>query len=300
MREVQLLILGAGWTSTFLIPLLVSRKISFAATTTTGHNVAGHETFSFRFDPTASDQSAFSTLPNARNVLITFPLKGTGQSKLLVDSYNQYHPKLRHKAHFIQLGSTGIFQIPEQSLWVTRNSAYSKTNDRAIAEDELRSLGGCVLNLAGLWGGERKPEKWVSRVAKTKEDVKNKTSLHMVHGMDVARGVIAVSEAWGRDEEGCKGERWMLTDGFVYDWWALFAGWASVEQAAETDKVIESEGENTGNIDVVPSEQSQWVYELLQEHNVKALPRSYEALGRCYDSRDFWQRFEITPLKARI
>jgi hypothetical protein len=29
---------------------------------------------------------------------------------------------------------------------------------RAIAEDELRDLGGCVLNLAGLYGGERDPK----------------------------------------------------------------------------------------------------------------------------------------------
>lgn len=35
------------------------------------------------------------------------------------------------------------------------NSPYDKENERAVAEDELRALGGCVLNLAGLYGGER-------------------------------------------------------------------------------------------------------------------------------------------------
>jgi hypothetical protein len=92
------------------------------------------------------------------------------------------------------LGSTGIFSIPDQPLWVTRHSKYDKTNARAIAEDELRGFGGCVLNLSGLWGGARQPKNWIDRVAATKEQLKEKTSLHMVHGHDVARAIIAVHQ----------------------------------------------------------------------------------------------------------
>ena len=35
------------------------------------------------------------------------------------------------------------------------NSPYDTKNDRAVAEDTFKDLGGCVLNLAGLYGGER-------------------------------------------------------------------------------------------------------------------------------------------------
>ena len=35
------------------------------------------------------------------------------------------------------------------------NSPYDTENDRAQAEDIFLGLGGCVLNLAGLYGGER-------------------------------------------------------------------------------------------------------------------------------------------------
>ena len=35
-KEVDVLILGAGWTSTFLIPLLEEEKLSYAATTRDG------------------------------------------------------------------------------------------------------------------------------------------------------------------------------------------------------------------------------------------------------------------------
>lgn len=76
---------------------------------------------------------------------------------------------------------------------------------RAIAEDELRGFGGCVLNLSGLWGGARQPKNWIDRVAATKEQLKDKTSLHMVHGLDVARGIIAVHQNFDQ----AKGERFV-------------------------------------------------------------------------------------------
>ena len=57
---------------------------------------------------------------------------------------------------------------------------------RVIAEDELRDLGACMLDLAGLYGGERDPKNWVMRVATTKEQVKGKLALHLAHGADVA------------------------------------------------------------------------------------------------------------------
>jgi hypothetical protein len=194
---VKLLILGAGWTSTFLIPELRSQDISYSATTTTGRD----DTIQFKFDPDSEDTKSFKVLPIAETVLITFPLTGKGQSKRLVEFYSHTHPSA--SANFIQLGSTGIWTIPDQSVWVTRKSPYDVTNKRAIAEDELRELGGCVLNLSGLWGGSRQPSNWVERVAKTKDALKEKASLHLIHGQDVARAIIAVSKQF------TKGERWV-------------------------------------------------------------------------------------------
>jgi len=300
MEELDLLILGAGWSATFLIPLLLkSHSITFAATTTTGHPVSGHPTIPFRFDPTSPDQSGISSLPRARTVLVTFPLNGIGPSRVLVENYRATHSaRGKTEFRFVQLGSTGIWQKGGPTLqgdgngpWVTRHSPYDEGNSRAIAEDELRRLGGCVLELSGLWGGQRDPQTWVGRVAKTKEDVKEKKSLHLIHGMDVARAVIAIVKAdeklW---EKAGKGQRWMLTDGFVYDWWALFAGWAEPaggESGSEGDEVQ-------------PTDQAKWVAELMVEEDVRGLPRSMEALGRCYDSREFWSTFGLVPLKARV
>ncbi|KAK0666760.1 hypothetical protein QBC41DRAFT_325247 [Cercophora samala] len=310
MEQLTLLILGAGWTSTFLLPLLTTSSIPFAATTTTGRSVSGVPTIPFKFDPANTPEpdlrSSIAALPAARYVLVTFPLTGTGPSKTLIDLYNSTHqshsPSASQTARFIQLGSTGIWgagrtvaaadkEKVERELaekrggdpWIDRSSPINESNPRAVAEKELLSLGGCVLNLSGLWGGERQPINWVNRVAATKEAVRGKTSLHLIHGEDIARAVVRIITDEGDKWEngGGRGQRWMLTDGFVYDWWAMLAGWAETE-----------EGE--------VREQGRWVRELMEEEGVRALPRGMERLGRCYDSREFWRVWGLVPVRAGV
>ncbi|KAF2774178.1 hypothetical protein EJ03DRAFT_346812 [Teratosphaeria nubilosa] len=294
MQQLELLILGAGWTSAFLIPLAHHHHLSLAATTQDGRPVANTPTQKWTFDPTTTNiPHQFAALPLAKNILITFPLTTAHQTHLLTTGYQTAHPGKNPR--FIQLGSTGIWQIPQPiptQPWVTRHSPHTTTSPRAEAEDALLARGGCVLNLSGLWGGTRDPRHWVERVAKTKEDVRAKTSLHMIHGLDVARAILAVVSSKDGGWEGhCKGQRWMLTDGFVYDWWALFAGWADREEVP---------GEVGGDVGRRPREQATWVYELMEEEGVRALPRSMEVLGRAYDGREFWRTFGLAPLKARI
>ncbi|KAK4462110.1 hypothetical protein QBC42DRAFT_201916 [Cladorrhinum samala] len=300
MTELDLLILGAGWTGTFLMPLAQSRKLEFAATTTNGREVAGFPTIEFKFDPAAPEEqtrTAIAALPRAKTVLITFPLTGNGPSKFLVESYTATHQTSAATAstssqfRFIQLGSTGIWQsngqtfTTDSSPWVSRHSPYNTQNPRAVAEDELISLGGCILNLSGLWGGSRCPKNWIARVAATKEQVKGKTSLHLIHGEDVARAVLTVAAASPQKWEAHgKGQRWMLTDGFVYDWWALLTGWGQ-ENKKEEQEI---------------SDHVTWVWESMEETGVKALPRSMEVLGRAYDAKEFWRTWGLVPVKSRV
>ena len=44
----------------------------------------------------------------------------------------------------------------------------------------------------------------------------------------------------------------------------------------------------------------EWVRELMEENNVRALPRSPEVLGRGLDSREFWSTFGLSPARARL
>lgn len=261
---VNILILGAGWTSQFLIPQLKASNLKFAATTRDGRE----STIPFTFDPFSDDKTPFTALPSAETILVTFPLTGEGQSEKITSLYREVHGESNS---WIQLGSTGIFTAPH---WNDANSTYSTRNSRAIAEDELLALGGCVLNLSGLYGGTRQPRDWVIRVASTKEQVKEKKALHLIHGDDVARGIIAVHKKF------TPGKRWLLTDLRVYDWWDLIQSWGN-------DVVGRESGEQLHYV--------AWVGELMIEEDVRALPRSVETLGRVLDSRAFWKEMGVWP-----
>jgi hypothetical protein len=92
----------------------------------------------------------------------------------------------------------------------------------------------------------------------------------MIHGLDLARAILAVHADFGK----AAGQRWLLTDGRVYDWWDLASAWSDGPAA--------------------------WVRELMREEDVRVLPRNPELLGRVLDSRDFWDEFGLSPLKARL
>lgn len=283
-EAVDFLVLGAGWTSQFLIPELHRSGITHAETTTRGRD----NTIPFVFDPESDDLEPYERLPSADTVLITFPLRGHGQSRHITSLYRKVHGE---KNRWIQLGSSGIFNKEKEAAggehdgWSTEESEYDRSDRRAIAEDELREcVGGCVLNLSGLYGGERKPKNWLGRLAKSKEDVKARGSVHFVHGEDVARAIVATHRNF------TVGKRWIVTDLRVYDWWDLILSFsAAVEKNGESVEEREK-GWMYGK----------WVQELMIEENVRALPRSMEVLGRKLDSRNFWRAMGIWPSHGRL
>ncbi|KAA8910526.1 hypothetical protein FN846DRAFT_775185 [Sphaerosporella brunnea] len=262
-NPVDLLILGAGWTSTFLLPLLSSLNITHASTTRSGRD----NTLPFTFDPLSSDAAPFARLPAAKTVLITFPITVPGASRTLVELYTStHHGGGAGDAAFVQLGSSGVWAGAEGT--VDRHAAVDRSA-RALAEKEMMALGGSVLNLAGLWGGARDPRGWVSRVAKSAEQLAGKGSLHVIHGEDVAAAVVAVHKAF----EKAKGQRWLLTDLRSYDWWDLALAWGEVER--------------------------DWVLGLLEAEGEKGvLPRERTKRGRALDSSEFWRTFGILPKKS--
>ncbi|KAK7466196.1 hypothetical protein VKT23_004920 [Stygiomarasmius scandens] len=295
--SVDLLILGAGWTSTFLTPLCEKQQISYAATSRSGAN----STVKFEFDQNSEDPEPFKSLPDAQTVLVTFPITVSGGSERLVQLYKSTRRNQDLNPGFIQLGATSIWGVssrqnaranpqeppkPVENKWYDRHSPFVP-GDRANAEEELLKLSPSipttVLDLAGLWGGSRSMKNYVGRVAPTKEVLKNKGSIHMIHGIDVARAILAVHGNWSK----ASGERWILTDGRVYDWWDLASSWGSGSDPMNRDS--EDRGPQPG-----------WVRELMREEGVKALPRNIEVLGRALDSREFWETFGLDPLRARL
>ncbi|KAK8012819.1 hypothetical protein PG991_010194 [Apiospora marii] len=293
-QEVELLVLGAGWTSTFLLPILEKQGISYAATTTDGRD----GTIPFRFDPDSDDAGQFKRLPAAATVLITFPLKNKGPARRLTKLYADTHQQSagadanatkKKPPHFIQLGVTSIWKGTDG--WQDESSPYDKADVRGIAEDELMAVAdGAVLDLSGLYGGARQPRHWVDRVVRTKEDLRVKGAVHLIHGQDVARAIVALHRNF------TPGRRWLLCDMHIYDWWDLIEDWAiTALAAAEADPASVSEAE--------AAKQSQlltWVGELMQEEGVKALPRDSARLGRVLDGRAFWKAMGIMPICGRV
>ena len=144
-----------------------------------------------------------------------------------------------------------------------------------------------MLNLAGLYGGERNPKNWITRVAKSKDQVKGKKALHLIHGEDVGRAIIAVHKHFTPHK------RWLLTDLRVYDWWDLIQSWG----ANISDPVVQkTEGYETAN----ELRFVEWVGELMFEEDVRSLPRSADGLGRVLDSRGFWKKLGLWPTKGSV
>ncbi|KAJ7157635.1 hypothetical protein C8R43DRAFT_997201 [Mycena crocata] len=274
---VDILILGAGWTSSFLIPLSEASGLTYGATTRSG----SVSTIQFEFQPSSDDPEPYRRLPDAKTVLITFPITVSGASERLVKLYLSTRDGAAGEPPlFIQLGTTSIWDKAAEkiaaagSTFYDRKSPFTRTG-RADSEAELLALSPSlapttVMNLAGLWGGQRIIRNWVGRVAPTKEALKNKGSIHLIHGFDLARAILAVHI----NPTKAAGQRWLLTDGRVYDWWDLTSAWGT--------------------------EPAVWVRELMREGNVRVLPRNTELLGRVLDSRDFWYEFGLAPVKARL
>ncbi|KAJ1943096.1 hypothetical protein GGF37_002805 [Kickxella alabastrina] len=202
---IGILILGQGFIGTYLADLLRNRDFSFAATTTDGRN----NTIKWRLPSSSSDVADYA-LPSANTIIVTFPLQGSAAATQLIEGYLGYHDN-KIRPQWIYLGSTRPFkEIP--STRFTKPDIIAG-GPRVEAEELIISkYKGKVLNLAGLWGGERVPEKW-SRFYTEKEKLRQKLSargLHLVHGADVARAILAVITV---PESG----RWLVSDGSTYD-----------------------------------------------------------------------------------
>ena len=113
----------------------------------------------------------------------------------------------------------------------------------------------------------------------------------MIHGKDVSRAILAVHDQFDK----ASGQRWLLTDGRVYDWWDLTYAWGIAYSRARGEPVDEAKDALKDR-----GEQPRWVKELMRELGVRALPRCVDLLGKALDSRDFWDTFELEPVMGRL
>jgi hypothetical protein len=277
----DLLIVGLGWEGAHLAAECTKQGVSHAATTTTGRD----STIKFIFNPDdPNDESSFSALPVCKSIIVTFPLNSKQAASNFIKLYLKTHPETT--PCLVLLGTTSFYNpVSTNDPWCSEETEIS-TNPpppRLLGEIEWLANGGVVLSLSGLYDttSTRHPRNFYKRVSADKDSLKARTSVHFIHGVDVARALVAMHRKSQVDPDIVKGKRWLLTDLRVYDWW---------------DLVLKFDQETVGDGKDVVSERAQWVFELMLENGVQGLPRPPLALGRALDSRRFWEAFGILPL----
>jgi hypothetical protein len=132
LSSVDILILGAGWTSTFLIPLCQERAISYAATSRPAHPKPDTIPFAFDENDESPSEDQFAALPDAKTVLVTFPITVKGASERLVRTYEKTRTSGVGKgtARWIQLGSTGVWDVrrPYSKTVSTQDDLWTNTS----------------------------------------------------------------------------------------------------------------------------------------------------------------------------
>lgn len=139
---VDILALGSGWTWSFLGPAAGEKGLRAISTTRKG----GNGTIPFTFDPESDDTTPFQSLPDARTIIVIFPLYSADAAKRLVNGYISTRSEAistdsiytmtslsekeayitdTSRPRFILLGSTGIYGKGGPTLKdVSDRSAY--------------------------------------------------------------------------------------------------------------------------------------------------------------------------------
>ncbi len=127
---IDILILGAGWTSTFLIPLLTTHGLTYAATSRSSHPKPDTIPFEYDQQDSSPDESQFANLPDVRTVLVTFPITVKGATERLVRLYEKTRVSRKagegEKTRWIQLGTTSVWdvRIRVQSYHISIHSGH--------------------------------------------------------------------------------------------------------------------------------------------------------------------------------
>lgn len=141
---VELLVLGGG----FIGSRLAARHPGCVVTR---RSPAAGE---MRFD--LADEATWPSLPVARRVVWTFP------SAPVEDVTRFQRAVLSQVEQLVVLGSTSAYRVSGDGAVVDESSELDLTQPRVQGEEVLRAAGATVLSLAGLWGGERDPVRWLT------------------------------------------------------------------------------------------------------------------------------------------
>ncbi|KAJ1916985.1 hypothetical protein H4219_003456 [Mycoemilia scoparia] len=239
---IELLILGQGFIGKYVSEYCSQKGTSFESTTRDGRD----NTVKWALPENDQKELCVDELPIATSILITFPVKDPVLLDHFVSEYTKHcsvqdpqeqQQQQQQEIQWIYLGSTrGFTQIPSNHKTIPDKKADLQ---RLQSEEMLMTKhNGCVLNLAGLWGGQREPKNWAQRF-KTADSIRRRISnrtLHLVHGQDVAQAIVD-----HLIPSFTPNKRWLLSDGRVYDMLEVIVKCGSQDILANLQNVLYEE-----------------------------------------------------------
>jgi nucleoside-diphosphate-sugar epimerase len=203
----SLVILGAGYTARFLLPLALRRYSYVLATSRYPDRHLGHLPPDRRIRFDLMQPLTWPNIPGATDLLWCFPAMPLDLVKQFAMAASLPRRRL------VILGSTSAYGTVAASgyppAWIDETGLIDLTKQRVQGEEFLRvDCGAIVLRVAGIYGPGRNPLDWIKtgRVSPTRKFV------NLIHVEDLA-ALCLISL-----DQGKQGEVYNVSDGTPRTW----------------------------------------------------------------------------------
>lgn len=243
--HTPIVILGSGYTGSFVAAALSSASRSFFATSRAPQRHLAHipEAQRVRFDLARSE--TWPHLPRHADLLWCFPAAPLE----LVQQFAAAVPLASHR--LVVLASASAYDVGDSAdyppPWIDETAPLDLTKPRVRGEEFLRKeCGAIILRVAGIYGPGRNPLDWVrsGRVGPSRKYV------NLIHVEDLAASCLAALD------RGASGEIYNVSDGTPRTWedicavaqarWAITpptaSGPASLGKRLATEKLTQQLG----------------------------------------------------------
>ena len=186
MRQHSLIILGAGYTASFLLPLAHQRYTQVFATSRNPDIRLGHLTPDQRIGFDLTQPDTWSHLPRESDLLWCFPATPLE----LVQKFSEAASLSTRR--LVVLSSTSAYDATDSAdyppPWIDETAAIDLAKPRVQGEEYLRlDCEAIILRIAGIYGPNRNPIDWV----KTGRVRPSRKYVNLIHVEDLARVCLA-------------------------------------------------------------------------------------------------------------
>ena len=215
MRKVDYLLLGDGYSAKRIRQDL---KTQFPSATIVGTSRKGDSDIIFDL----SDPATWENLPQSSQGIWTFPPKPIST----VQKFFEVQKTMAEK--WVVIGSTSAFDVSGDIENVNESTKFDANNERAQAEEYLRSQGAVMVMSSGIYGIGKSPIDWVKngRVGKSEKFV------NMIHVEDLSQFVINAGIY------GEKGKIYIASDNNPQKWQDIISHWEEVNLVKDVPQKI--------------------------------------------------------------